>query len=163
MSPVEIVLILVLVGYAIFRQTQRHEVVREHRFKLAIIYGAVGLLTGALQFPHRAAELAVIGASLLLSAAVGLARGRLTPVWVEDGRVHAQGNAMTVGLFLGMVAVKFALGTWAWFQGYTDTGNFGIILLMIGIMVAFQAEIIWRRGRALGAGAEEQGRHEVHA
>lgn len=44
MTPTEIVLLLVLVCYAIVRQSQEHEVVGGSRFKLAIIYGIVGLL-----------------------------------------------------------------------------------------------------------------------
>jgi hypothetical protein len=33
--------------------------------------------------------------SLALSVGVGLARGRLTPLWVQDGRVYAQGTTVT--------------------------------------------------------------------
>ncbi|TCK22335.1 DUF1453 domain-containing protein [Pseudonocardia endophytica] len=152
MSPFAIVAILALVGYAIYKQSQRHEVVGAHRFTLAIVYVVVGLALGGLDLPNRPAEQILLLVSLLLSVGVGLARGRLTRIWRgDDGRVYAQGTALTIGLFLGMVIVKFGLGTWAYFQGLSDQGGFGEVLLMIGLMVAFQAEIVWRRGRALGA------------
>jgi hypothetical protein len=83
---------------------------------------------------------------------VGLARGRLTRVVRDaDGRVLAQGTATTIGLFVGLVVAKFALGTLAYFLHISDDGGFGEILVMIAVMVAFQAELVWRRARALGA------------
>jgi hypothetical protein len=95
-------------------------------------------------------------ASLLLSV-VGLARGRLTRVWTEQTaegpRVFSQGTALTIGLFLGLVAVKLGLGTWAYFAGVSDDSGFGEVLFMIAVMVAFQAEIVWSRARAMGAAA----------
>jgi hypothetical protein len=162
MSPVELVAILALVGYAIYRQTREHEVLGAHRFTLALVYVVVGLVLGGLDIPDRPVEQLFLLAGLALSIGVGLARGRLTHLWRgDDGRVYAQGSALTVGLFLGMVVVKFAMGTWAYFHGLSDTGGFGEILLMIGLMVAFQAEIIWRRGRVLGARTRaDGGEHE---
>lgn len=152
MTPTEIVLLVVLVAYAIYRQSQRHEIVGNTRFKLAIVYGIVGLIVGGLHMPDQPVEYALLAISILLSVAVGLARGRLTTIWRgEDGLVYAQGTALTIGLFLGMVAVKFGLGTWAYFAGVSDDGGFGEVLLMIALMVAFQAEIQWRRANTLGA------------
>ena len=76
-------------------------------------------------------------------------------MWADDAsgemRVYSQGTALTVGLFLGMVAAKFGHGTYAYFAHISDDGGFGEILIMIAVMVAFQAELIWRRARALGA------------
>ena len=46
MSIVEILILVAMVGYAIYRQTQQHEVVGSSRFKLAIIYAVVGLVVG---------------------------------------------------------------------------------------------------------------------
>jgi hypothetical protein len=50
-----------------------------------------------------------------------------------------------------MVVAKFGLGTYAYFAHISDGGGFGEILIMIAVMVAFQAELIWRRACALGA------------
>jgi hypothetical protein len=68
---------------------------------------------------------------------------------VADTKVWRQGNAVTVGLFLGLVATKFALGTLAYFWHIDDGAGFGEVLLMIAIMIAVQAQIIHRRALAL--------------
>jgi uncharacterized membrane protein YfcA len=154
-SVTEVLILVAMIGYAIYRQTQRHEVVGSSRYKLAIIYAIVGLAVGGFSRPDTAAEWGLLVASLALSIVVGLARGRLTRVWADDTdgehRVYSQGTALTVGLFLGMVAAKFGLGTYAYFAHISDDGGFGEILIMIAVMVAFQAELIWRRARVLGA------------
>lgn len=115
----------------------------------------VGLAVGGFSRPDGTAEWLLLIAGLVLSAVVGLARGRLTRLWVETdatGRhVYSQGTAVTIGLFLGLVAAKFALGTAAYFAGVSDDGGFGEILFMVAIMVAFQAELVWRRARAFDA------------
>ena len=117
-----------------------------------MIYAIVGLIVGGYHLPDGGPEIALLVASIVLSLVVGLARGRLTKVWREsDGLVYSQGTALTIGLFLGMVAVKFGLGAWAYFAGFSDDGGFGEVLLMIAVMVAVQAELMWHRGRALGA------------
>jgi hypothetical protein len=152
MSPLEIVLLLALTAYAIHRQTQRHEVVGRSRFTLAAVYAVVGLAVGGFSRPDSLGEVLLLVAGLALSVVVGLARGRLTRVWADgDGRVFAQGTRTTVALFVGLVAAKFALGTAAYFLHVSDDGGFGEILVMIAVMVAFQAELVWRRARALGA------------
>jgi hypothetical protein len=155
MSPIEIVALLALTGYAIYKQTQRTEVTGSGRFKLAIIYAVIGLAIGGFSQPDTFAEVMLLVVGIALSAGVGLARGRLTRMWVQDGpdgrHVYSQGTALTIGLFLGLVAVKFAMGAAAYIAGISDDGGFGEILVMIAIMVAFQAELMWRRARALGA------------
>ena len=150
MSPTEIIIILALTGYAIYQQTRRHQVTGQNRFKLAIIYAVVGLIVGGIYLPRNAAAWGLLVLSLALSAGVGLLRGRKTRVWAAaDGKVYSQGTALTIGLFLGLVAAKFAIGTGAYFLHISDDGGFGEVLIMIAVMVAFQAELIWRRARSL--------------
>lgn len=146
-----IVIILAMVGYAVYRQSQRHEVVGSSRFKLAIIYGVVGIAIGGYHVPANGLAWTFLLVSIALSVVVGLARGRFTRVWPENGGVWAQGTPLSIGLFLGLVAAKFVLGTIAYFTGVNDSGGLGEVLLMIAVMVAFQAEIVWRRARPLGA------------
>ena len=154
MSPLAIVALLALTGYAIYRQSQRHEVAARGRFTMAIIYAVAGLVVGGFSQPNSVAEWSLLVISIALSVGVGLARGRLTRMWTEDrpdGRhVIAQGTVVTIGLFVAMVAVKFGMGTWAYFNHVSDDGGFGEILIMIAVMIAFQAELVWRRARALG-------------
>ncbi len=151
MPASSLVIILAMVGYAVYKQSQRHEVVGSSRFKLAIIYGVVGIAIGGYHVPPNGLAWLFLGLSIALSVVVGLARGRCTRIWAEGGSVYAQGTALTIGLFLGMVVVKFALGTVAYFAGISDSGGIGEVLLMIAVMVAFQAELVWRRAQPLGA------------
>ena len=149
MSLSELLLIVALTGYAVYRQTQRHQVDGSNRFKLAFIYAGIGLLTGGLYLPRTPVGIAMFAASIALSVIVGLLRGRLTRVWAEAGHVYSQGTALTVCLFLALVLAKFGLGTLAYFLHAGEHGGIGDVLLMIAVMIAFQAEIIWRRAQQL--------------
>jgi hypothetical protein len=156
MSPIEVVALLALVGYAIYRQTRQHEVVGAARFTLAISYAIAGVVVGGFFLPRTLAEVLVLGGGIALSVVVGLARGRLTRLWAQDGRVYSRGTPLTIGLFLGLVAAKFAIGTVCYLVQISDDGGFGEILVMIAIMIAFQAELVWRRAQALGARASNR-------
>ena len=156
MSPVEIVALLALMGYAVYRQTREQEVIGASRFKMAIVYAVAGVVVGGFSRPHTLAEVLLLVGGVALSVIVGLARGRLTLLWARDGRVFSRGTPLTIGLFLGLVAVKFAVGTACYFLNISDDGGFGEILVMIAIMIAFQAELIWRRAQALSAGAVDE-------
>ena len=158
MNPTEIVALLALTCWAIYKQTQTAEVVNQGRFKMAIVYAVVGLCVGGFARPTGAAAWALLLAGFALSAAVGLCRGRLTPLWRDlEGRVWRRGNVTTVSLFLALVATKFALGTVAYFTHVNDGAGFGEVLVMIAIMIAVQAEIIRRRATALtSSGTAEQ-------
>ena len=150
MTPLDSIAILALVAYAVYRQTRISEVSGHSRFKLAIIYGAVGIADGGFAMPHGAAAYGLLGVSIALSVVVGLLRGRLTRVWmVEDGRILSQGTALTVALFLAMIAIKFGLGAYASLQHINDGEGFGEVLLMIAVMVAVQAELVWQRAQRL--------------
>jgi hypothetical protein len=156
MSPIEIVALLALTCYAVYRQTRQQEVLGASRFKLAVIYAVAGVVVGGFSRPDTLAEVLVLVGSLALSVVVGLARGRLTRLSTQDGRVFSRGTPSTVGLFLGLIAAKFAIGTACYFLHISDDGGFGEVLVMIAVMIAFQAEIIWRRAQALGAGSSQK-------
>jgi hypothetical protein len=150
MSPVEIIAIVALSVYAIYKQTHVSEVTEQGRFKMAVIYGIVGLAVGGFVAPQGGIAVSMLVLSFTLSAVVGLARGRLTRVWVDaDGRVLRQGTALTVSLFLGLIVAKFAIGTFDYFEHVHGGTGFGEVMIMIAIMIVFQAEIVWRRAKAL--------------
>lgn len=152
MSPLEIVAIIALTTWAIYKQTIVAEVTAGSRFKTAVIYGVVGLAVGGFDLPAGLAGWTMIVIGLGLSLVVGLLRGRHTRIWAdEDGRVWRRGSALTVGLFLALIVVKFALGALAAIKGIDDGAGFGEVLLMIAIMIAVQAELIWRRAQTLQA------------
>ena len=155
MFVIEIIAIVAMTGYAVYRQTVVSEVATRHRFTLAIIYGLVGLIAGGFALPHGVAGYAMLITGLVLSAVIGIVRGYRTDIWMEPGgRIVRKGNAVTILLFLGLVAAKFGIGVLAWFTGVQDGAGFGEIVLMIAIMVAFQAEIVCRRARRLAVAVQ---------
>jgi hypothetical protein len=146
MTNSEILVLLAMTAYAVWRQSIRHELNGKSRFRLAIIYAVVGLATGGFQLPPDAGAWLELGLSLLASVLIGVARGRLTRLSVDaDGRVFSQGTPLTIGLFLLLVAGKFAWGTWEYFHHASAPAGFGEVLLMIAAMAAMQAEVVWRR------------------
>jgi len=145
------------VAWSVYRQTKTSQVTAESRFKMAIIYTIVGLSVGGFDRPSGLIGYGMIAIGLALSLVVGLARGRLTRVWADaEGRVFSQGTAVTVGLFLGLVAVKFGLGVLAWFAHINDGAGFGEVLIMIAIMIAVQAQIVYRRAETLTRAASRR-------
>lgn len=151
MTIPQVLILLALTLYAVYRQSIRHEVNGRSRFKLAIIYAVVGVSVGGFYLPPDAASWLALAGSLLASVLVGLVRGRYTRLYpMPDGRVFSQGTPFTIGLFLLLVGAKFGLGTWQYLHGNHPHGGFGEVLLMIAAMAAMQAEIIWRRVQARG-------------
>ena len=150
MSGLELLAIVALCGFSVYKQSQTAEVTRQGRFKMAVLYAVAGLVIGGFAVPQGAVAVGVLAASALLSLVVGVVRGRLTRVWVDGaGRVWRRGSAVTIGLFLAMIVAKFGLGALASIQGVHDGAGFGEVLVMIAVMIAVQAEIVWRRAQAL--------------
>ena len=150
MNVIEIVALLGLTGWAVYKQTRTAPVAGKGRFTMAIVYAAVGLTLGGFSAPSGLAGFALLLVGFALSAVVGLLRGRLTPIWWDaDGTVWRKGNTLTILLFLGLIASKFVLGTIAYLTHINDGAGFGEILFMIAIMVAVQAEIVSRRAKNL--------------
>ena len=139
--------------FAVYRQSTRTEVVGRTRFKLAIIYAAVGLLAGGFYLPPDSRSWWMLTLSLAASVIIGLVRGRMTRLYREpNGRVFSEGTPVTIGLFLLLIGGKFAWGAWEYLQHAHPHGGFGEVLLMIAAMVAMQAQIIWRRAQTIPGG-----------
>lgn len=153
MTTTQILMLIALTCWSVYKQTLRTEVNGKGRFKMAKIYGIVGLVIGGFYLPTDAIAWATVVLSVGASALVGVMRGNLTHLTVEDGKVFSQGNALTIGLFLGLVAFKFLLGTWLYFNHPQPHSGFGEIIVLIAIMIAVQAQIVWLRAQKVMAGA----------
>jgi len=151
MTATQILMLIALTCWSVYKQTIRTEVNGKGRFKMAKIYGIVGLVVGGFYLPTDAIAWATVVLSVGASALVGVMRGNLTRLSVEDGKVFSQGNALTIGLFVGLVAFKFLLGTWLYFNHPQPHNGFGEILVLIAIMVAVQAQIVWLRAQKVVA------------
>jgi hypothetical protein len=148
MSALELTAVIGLIGYAIYRQTRVNEVTGRGRFKLAMIYTGAGLVSGVHIAPNRTAY-GLLAISLAASLVIGLLRGHCTRMWQNDGRIFTQGTSVTIGLFVGLVMLKFALGAIAYLTHTPYESGLGSVLVMVGLMLAVQAELIWRRAGAL--------------
>ncbi|SOD74887.1 hypothetical protein SAMN05892883_4081 [Jatrophihabitans sp. GAS493] len=148
MTPTDLLVVAALVGYAIYRQTRINEITGHSRFKLAIIYSVIGICLG-VHVAHTPAAVGLLLVGLAASLGIGYLRGRKTRMWSIGAKTYSQGTTLTVGLFLGLVAFKFLLGTVAYLTHTPYESGIGSILLMIGLMLAVQAELIWRRAQAI--------------
>lgn len=154
MTTTQILILIALTCWSVYKQTIRTEVHGQGRFKMAKIYGIVGLVIGGFYLPADAIAWATVVISVGASALVGVMRGNLTRLTLEDGKVFSQGSVVTIGLFLGLVAFKFLLGTWLYFNHPQPHNGFGEIIVLIAIMVGVQAQIIWLRTQKLLAASE---------
>jgi hypothetical protein len=148
-ATVEIVIVAALVTYAVYKQTKVAVVGSGARFRLAAIYLLAGVVVG-LRLPHDLVAVALLAASLIISVAVGCARGAFTRVWVgPDGRIRSRGSLVTIGLFLALIASKFVIGAIADRLGIHEA-SLGEVLVMISVSIAVQAQLVWRRAQLLG-------------
>ncbi|WP_312972283.1 hypothetical protein [Atlantibacter sp.] len=151
MTTTQILMLIALTCWSVYKQTIRTEVNGKGRFKMAKIYGIVGLVVGGFYLPTDAIAWATVVLSVGASALVGVMRGNLTRLSIEGGKVFSQGSALTIGLFVGLVAFKFLLGTWLYFNHPQPHNGFGEILVLIAIMVVVQAQIVWVRAQKVMA------------
>lgn len=154
MQPLQMVIILAMVIYAIYRQTRVSPAGGPGRFRLALIYGAVGvgsLLLSGWALPQGIGW-AFLAAGIALSVIVGVARGLLTKVWIDaDGERKRQGTWLTVSLFVFVIAAKIGMGVYAGLHAINDGANFSEVLVIVAIMIAVQAQIVHGRALALEA------------
>lgn len=144
-------LLVALVAFAIYRQTCTAAVVGSTRFNIALIYAALaglGVATWGWSSPQGIGW-AFLLTGFALSAGAGAARGLLTHLWLSEGQVMRRGTGVTVGLFFVVVTIKVAMGAYARIHGIADGADLGEILVVVAIMSAAQAEIIFRRAQPL--------------
>ena len=149
-TAISTIAIVALIGYSLYRQTRTSRLTRGGRYKMAMIYGIIGVCLG-VNISHDPASLGLTAISLAASAGVGALRAQRTRLWRDDdGRVFTRGTRTTIGLFLALIAFKVALGTFAYFVHVPYGANVGEVMVMLALMLAVQATIVWRRVEALG-------------
>ncbi|WP_223623772.1 hypothetical protein [Microbacterium sp. EST19A] len=167
MNLIQLVFLAAMVSYAIYRQTRVGPAGGAGRFKMALIYGGVGLVSLGVSgwvLPGDSGGWVVLAIGIALSAVVGVARGLLTRVWTdENGDVLRQGTWLTVSLFIAMIITKIAITVFAQLSGIQTGSSFAQILLVVAIMIAVQAEIVHRRGQRLTRGESTALPHAVRA
>jgi hypothetical protein len=111
--------------------------------------------------------LLLVAFGIVVSLVPGVPPGRYTlaiiyaVIGVAVGGFSRPDTAAEWGLLAASLVLSVVVGlargrlTRVW-ADISDDGGFGEILIMIAVMVAFQAELIWRRARALGARASSR-------
>ncbi|MDA0185303.1 hypothetical protein OJ997_33670 [Solirubrobacter phytolaccae] len=141
----------ILLPWSIWRQMHAHEVTANGLIKLPTIFAIVGVATlGGADFSGTG-TLVYLGASMLLSAALGAWRGASLSIWREGGAWISKGNRLTIGLWVTLIAIKFALGTIASVTGDLPTETVGEVFLFLGLSFAVQNVVVARRTLWSGA------------
>jgi uncharacterized membrane protein YfcA len=151
MTTVEIVAIAALESVAVYKQTKARVFKGRHRLAAAAMYALVGVLLG-VELPRDAAAFGVIAVSVGVSVAVGAFGGRHIRLWRDrGGRVYSRGTALTIALLIGLLGFKLGAGWLAALAHLRYHSSIGEILLMIGVMLAVENYVVWRRVQRLRA------------
>lgn len=148
MDPKQALLIVVLVGFSLYRQTRRTEITAKSMYKLTTIYGIIGVIMVESDGwkPPIGIGWAFLAFGIVLSAVLGLIRGAITKVWIEpDGTKMQVGTWVTVSLFLLLIVVKTALGFWAGYHAVQTGASMGEMLIAIAIMSAIRSAVVVHR------------------
>jgi hypothetical protein len=137
----------VLLPWSLWRQMHEHRITREGLVKLPLIFAAIGLLSLTREdVPTDAAAALYVLVSLGLSVGLGIWRGAVIPVWQgDDGSWTSKGNALTITLWIALIAAKFATGTVADLTGWFPVTGAGEVFLFLAISFAVQNLIVAQR------------------
>lgn len=141
------VVLAVLLPWSLRRQMHEHAITREGLIKLPLIFAAIGVLgLTAQDIPTDASAAAYVAFSLGLSVALGVWRGAVIPTWqTRESTWMSKGNALTITLWIALIAAKFAMGTVASINGWFPATGTGEVFLFLGISFAAQNLIVASR------------------
>jgi hypothetical protein len=140
-----LLILLVLVPWSIYRQMQRSKISGAGLMKLPLTFVAIGLLGFDHWFPGNGGSWTVLAIGLLLSAGLGVWRGAKMPIWREHDGWYRQGNSLTLMLWIALIASKIVVDTIAGFIGIGEPVRPGEVFFTIGVSIAVQAVIEYRR------------------
>lgn len=152
-SPLILLLVLALVGYAIYKQMTPHVVgPLGSELKRPAIFVIVGMVTSGswLTGTDTTSALTLYAVSvgmILLSLAAGALRGATIPLRVHGDEVVRKGNATTLAIWIGLIVTKVAVGVLV----LQRPPVFGEILFFIGLSLGVQALVTARRADELTA------------
>jgi hypothetical protein len=144
------VVLAVLLPWSIWRQMHQHAVTRQSLIKLPVLFTGIGVLVqiGSPLPGGRAAALALM-VSVAASVLLGVWRGAVIPVWrAENGAWMSHGNRTTITLWVVLIAVKVALGTFGSVTGLFGVETIGEVFMTLGLSFAVQNLVVARRSIA---------------
>lgn len=145
---------LLVLAWILWRQTQTREVRFDRGPRGFAIIAGLGLwqvVSFLGEHAVRPVAIGVLVGSLVVSAAFGVLRGRLQPVWrAADGRVLRRGTTVTVGLWLVAVALHLAADEYA---KHVDAAAVGLasasLMLYLAVSLGVQTLVVRERATHL--------------
>jgi hypothetical protein len=156
-TPIEILLVVALVGYMLIRRLLGEPAQAKRMLVLPAVLAVIGL-SSAKDVLHDPVQLGFLVVTTLVSIGIGGLRGLSIRVFVRDGIVNMRYTGITIVLWVVNIAVKlggnFLMGA---IDPHADGGNtlmltLGAGLLMEGVVVLAKAmrtggQVIWQQGK----------------
>jgi hypothetical protein len=140
--------LLVLIPWSIYRQMRRSKITTEALVKLPLIFVGIGILGFGHWLPGNGGSWTVLAIGLSLSLAFGVWRGLRMPIWAEPDGWYMKGDRLTLVLWIALVSSKIVVDTIAGFAGIGEPVRPGEVLFAIGLSIAVQNVIQYRRSLA---------------
>jgi hypothetical protein len=156
-SPMEILLVVALVGYMLIRRLMGEPAQAKRMLVLPAVLTVIGL-SGVNDILRDPVQLGFLAVTTLISIAVGALRGLSIRVFVRDGIVNMRYTGITIVLWVVNIAAKLGgnvlLGA---VDPHAAAGNtlmltLGAGLLMEGVIVLGKAmrtggQVVWQQGK----------------
>jgi hypothetical protein len=117
---------------------------------LPLVLAVLGLNNLINQPPRMSAAITSLVASLAIAVVFGLARGLSMRVWEDAGSVMRQGTPLTAALWIIAILLRIGIGAIARRAGVAQSVTFGELPLFLGVTLAAQNLVIWKRAQAIG-------------
>jgi hypothetical protein len=143
----ELLILLVLLPVAIWRQMREHGVSGRRLLLPPAIFLVLGItgMAGGETTPADAEAIAYLAVSGALAIGFGAWRGLIMPVWRADGGWRAQGNRTTLTLWVVMLASKLGLAAAASATDVFPGDHPGEIYSFIALSYGIENTLIARR------------------
>lgn len=143
---------LALIGYVLVSRWRGQVLNIRRTVMLPAIVTAVGLVqvVGLARHGARMADLVLVGAGVVLSAALGAARGGTVALWVRDGQPWLRYRPATLWLWAATFAMRLALTALAYAFGAAMAASGPAILLSVGTTLLAEGAIVARRAFSAG-------------
>ena len=142
---VTIALAVLLVGFVIWQQVRTRPINPRQLVIPPLILAFLGITNLSGHPPDSAAADAALAASVLTGLVFGVARGISTRVWWSNGELLRKGTTVTLVLWAVAIVVRLLITVVARRQGVAASVTTGEIPLFLGITLAAQNLLIWRR------------------
>ena len=151
-----LLILLVVLPWSIWRQMHARPVTTEGLVKLPLIFAAaagVTLLVG--HTPHvSVGTLTYDAICAVVAIGFGAWRGQRVSIWHDGDTPMQRGNRATLMTWVGLIALKVALGTVAAITGWIPAEGAAAIFGFLALTFAVQSVVVARRTLWADRGAD---------